>query len=1211
MQVDKKMIDTSPAGDRAVATLSVPVPVPAAREHIARFYVDDRTLVDSVADYVAQGIRGGAGAVVIATEPHLRALEARWASLAFDAAAARDEGQLILLEAAEVLSGFMVDGKPDRHRFMASVGEIVARACERYGRIAAFGEMVSLLWAEGKAAAAVDLESLWNELAQQYRFTLYCGYALRDCVAERDDSAFEAVCAAHTHVIPAESYTPSSEEEQRRMIAQLQRKAFALEQRLARDQEIERSMAHMAAIVESSDDAIIGKTLDGIIKSWNAGARRLFGYTPEEAIGASISLIIPSEQLEQEQRILAALRRGERIDHFETTRITKDGRRIEISLTVSPVRDASGAIIGASKIARDITDRKRAERLLREAHADLQARTAELARFNDAALGRESRILALKREVNELRARLGEPPGYSFDGTESANRAPAIAYSRDPSPAEACAPSDGLVPLESVVITERLYERPSRPPDHEVENSALAALVQALADAPDRILQVLADKLLEVLRAGSAGMSLLTRDGQRFYWAAIAGQWSPHIGGGTPREFGPCGDVLDCDAPLLFTHWERRYPYLAAATPLAEEGLLVPFHVDGKPVGTIWVIAHDLERKFDAEDLRMLQSLARVASAGYQAVNSLGAVEERRAALSLLEDAVQARAFAEESLSRLRESEQRLARDAAALVRLNDWSSRVWSCRDLHEGLETMLDAVIELMGADKGNLQLLDDAGVLRIESQRGFDREFLEYFREVTVHDDSACGRALRSGEQIIVEDVELDESFEPLRAIARASGFRAVVSTPLISGDGTPQGMLSTHFRSAHRPSDAELGRLTLYVRHASDFIHRCKVERVLRQSEETLREADHRKDEFLALLAHELRNPLAPIRYALAANRKADRTPEQRRWADEIMERQVAHMSRLLDDLLDISRITRGTLELKRAPTELTSVLGAAIETARPLLDAKHHHLSLDFPTEAVRLDVDAVRLAQVFSNLLINAGKYTDPHGQIHLSARREGAEVVVSVRDNGIGISAEMMPKLFKMFAQADAIHERTEGGLGVGLALVRGIVSLHGGIVRARSGGLGRGSEFTVRLPITGYAVEPRQLDGVEDTPAAIGVRVLVVDDNRDAADTCAALLELSGHHVQTAYTGREALELAESFRPHAVLLDIGLPDLNGYAVAKRIREARWGRRTLLVAVTGWGQSQDKRRAEEAGFDHHLAKPVAAEAIESALQMVREIAAG
>jgi two-component system CheB/CheR fusion protein len=373
--------------------------------------------------------------------------------------------------------------------------------------------------------------------------------------------------------------------------------------------------------------------------------------------------------------------------------------------------------------------------------------------------------------------------------------------------------------------------------------------------------------------------------------------------------------------------------------------------------------------------------------------------------------------------------------------------------------------------------------------------------------------------------------------------------------------------------------------------------------LRASEEALLDADRRKDEFLALLAHELRNPLAPIRYALAANKKQGRTPDQQRRAEEVIERQVTHMSRLLDDLLDVSRITRGTLELKKSPTELTLVVGSAIETARPVLDAKHHTLALDLPQQAVRLDADAVRLAQVFSNLLINAAKYTDPGGRIALRASQLGNELVVAISDNGIGISEDMKPRLFTLFSQAPAAMGRSEGGLGVGLSLVRGLVSLHGGSVTARSDGPGTGSEFIVRIPV-GAAVEYPEIDAAADVPVpGAGLKILVVDDSRDAADTCAILLELSGHHVQTAYTGQRALELAESFRPHVLLLDIGLPDLDGYQLAKKIRATPWGRGTVLIAVTGWGQEADRRRAFEAGFDQHLTKPIAAETVESLIQ--------
>jgi two-component system, chemotaxis family, CheB/CheR fusion protein len=395
-------------------------------------------------------------------------------------------------------------------------------------------------------------------------------------------------------------------------------------------------------------------------------------------------------------------------------------------------------------------------------------------------------------------------------------------------------------------------------------------------------------------------------------------------------------------------------------------------------------------------------------------------------------------------------------------------------------------------------------------------------------------------------------------------------------------------------------------------ARDVSERKAAEQALRESaqqlhasEEALRDADRRKDEFLALLAHELRNPLAPIRYALAANKKEGRAPEQRKRAEEVIERQVTHMSRLLDDLLDVSRITRGTLELKKTPTELTLVVGSAIETARPILDSKHHALALDLPKQAVRLDADPVRLAQVFSNLLINAAKYTDPGGRIQLRATQRGSELVVAISDNGIGISDDMMPRLFTLFSQAKSAMGRSEGGLGVGLSLVRGLVSLHGGSVEAFSDGAGKGSEFIVRIPV-GTALERTESDAITDPPVpGAGLKILVVDDSRDAADTCAILLELSGHHVQTAYTGQRALELAESFRPHVLLLDIGLPDLDGYQLAKRIRATPWGRGAVLIAVTGWGQEADRRRAFEAGFDQHLTKPIAAETVESLMQSV------
>jgi PAS domain S-box-containing protein len=355
---------------------------------------------------------------------------------------------------------------------------------------------------------------------------------------------------------------------------------------------------------------------------------------------------------------------------------------------------------------------------------------------------------------------------------------------------------------------------------------------------------------------------------------------------------------------------------------------------------------------------------------------------------------------------------------------------------------------------------------------------------------------------------------------------------------------------------------------------------------KRTEEALRESDRRKDAFLATLAHELRNPLAPIRNAVEVL-KAKGTPDpELTWCREVIERQVGQMARLLDDLLDVSRITRNKLELRKERVTLATVLESAVETSRPVIDGGGHELTVSLPSEPVYLDADPVRLAQVFANLLNNAAKYTEGGGRIRLAAERVGQELVVSVGDNGIGIAADVLPRLFRMFSQAKAALERSQGGLGIGLSLVRGLVEMHGGTVEARSGGPGAGSEFVVKLPIAVASAVPEQPPAEVKKPCGVRCKIVVADDNRDAADSLALMLRLKGHEVRNARDGEEAVEAAEAFRPDVVLLDIGMPRLNGYEVARRIREQLWGKDMVLVALTGWGQDEDRRRSEEAGFD-------------------------
>ncbi|HYD57115.1 MAG TPA: PAS domain-containing protein, partial [Burkholderiales bacterium] len=360
-----------------------------------------------------------------------------------------------------------------------------------------------------------------------------------------------------------------------------------------------------------------------------------------------------------------------------------------------------------------------------------------------------------------------------------------------------------------------------------------------------------------------------------------------------------------------------------------------------------------------------------------------------------------------------------------------------------------------------------------------------------------------------------------------------------------------------------------------------------------NEQALLDADRRKDDFLATLAHELRNPLAPIRNAVALLGRRNTPDPEVAWSREVISRQTDQMSRLIDDLLDIERISRGKFLVRKERVPLERCIDMALEMSRPAITAAGHRLSVLLPSEPLWVEADAARLAQVFSNLLNNAAKFTGPEGEIQLHAELEGGEAVVTVEDNGIGFSPEVAPRLFRPYSQLTAGRERAGGGLGIGLSLVHGIVELHGGRVEAQSAGAGKGAMFTVRLPVARGVAEAEA--GYGERPSAVpapGLRVLVADDNRDAADSLERILTLYGYEVTVAYDGIAALRAGREFEPHFAILDIGMPGANGYEVAREMRERR-GHAVTLVALTGWGQEADRRRSAEAGFDYHLTKPV------------------
>ncbi len=359
-------------------------------------------------------------------------------------------------------------------------------------------------------------------------------------------------------------------------------------------------------------------------------------------------------------------------------------------------------------------------------------------------------------------------------------------------------------------------------------------------------------------------------------------------------------------------------------------------------------------------------------------------------------------------------------------------------------------------------------------------------------------------------------------------------------------------------------------------------------------EDRREADRRKDEFLATLAHELRNPLAPLRNSLQCLRLVGDSSAMVKQARGMMERQVNQMVRLVDDLLDVSRISQGKLELRKEWADLSAILQQAVETARPVIEQAGHQLIVSPPSEPIQLDADSTRLAQVIANLLNNAAKYTNRGGRIWLSAERQGNEVVVRVRDTGIGIAAEQLANIFEWFVQVDHSLERTQGGLGIGLTLVKRLVEMHGGQVEAHSDGPGKGSEFLVRLPVgTRVAQQPPPSADSQPTASIASRRILVVDDNKDSAESLGLLLEVMGHEVRIAHDGVAGVQAAASFHPNLILLDVGMPKLNGYDACRRIREQAWGKCIVIVALTGWGQEEDRRRSHEAGFTDHLVKPV------------------
>jgi PAS domain S-box-containing protein len=536
-------------------------------------------------------------------------------------------------------------------------------------------------------------------------------------------------------------------------------------------------------------------------------------------------------------------------------------------------------------------------------------------------------------------------------------------------------------------------------------------------------------------------------------------------------------------------------------------------------------------------------------------------------------------------------AEEALTIAHAALARLLQLSVLPGGVEEMPALLETVVDTAIEITAADMGNVQLYDEAAdCLHMAAQRGFEPSFVERFAAIR-GGEAASGKALQLQQQVIVEDVSTSPLFGgPRRAVLEGAGVRSVQSTLMVSREGRPLGVISTYWKRLQRPDPDRLRTLNIVARHTADALEH-------RRQEERLREADRRKDEFLAMLGHELRNPLAPIVTAteLMALRGGSFMEEERK----TIERQAKHLIGLVDDLLDISRLTRGKIELRKESIPLAQIVRRAVEMASPLLERHSHRLTIEVPPEAF-VEADPQRLVQVVANLLTNAAKYTDPGGQVRVSGEVTEETIVLRVADNGIGISPTMIPVVFDLFVQDTQALNRPQGGLGLGLGIVRNLVELHGGSVSVRSEGLGKGSEFTISLPrSTRTEVGQAVTSTIRKLDASRGVRILLVDDNEDWTRGVEVLLTALGHEVRVAHDGPQAFRIVEQFKPALAFLDIGLPVMDGYELARRLREMPSFSGVPLVAVSGYGEVSSVQRSAEAGFKAHLVKPVAAEVLD------------
>jgi PAS domain S-box-containing protein len=933
------------------------------------------------------------------------------------------------------------------------------------------------------------------------------------------------------------------------------------------------------------DYAIFMLDPQGRVASWNAGSERLYSYKPDEIIGQHLSHLYTKEAIERggpEEMLRRAAAEGRCED--EGWRMRKDGAPFWANVILSPLRSEDGSLRGFAKVTRDISERKQAEENARRLIEEEAARkTAE----------------QYAREIEKQREQLHVTLSSIGDAVIVTDQNGVVTF-MNPVAEGLTGWNDGVGhPLERVFHIVNENTRMT------VENPALRSLREGLPVGLANHTVLIAKDGREIpiddsaapIRIGqeaAIGAVLVFRDISKRRQAERALRASE-------RQFRQLADSMpqivwaaQPDGSIDYFN-ERWYDFFGFSPDESNELRVEDILHPGDAQRTLDTYLSCIKAE---KPLQMEYRFKDRRTGGYRwfLARAIPVRDDQGKVVRWFGTSTDI-----DDTKKAEEKSHFLAETSAQLAELTDPDSTLQK-----------VAAVAVPVFADWCAVDMLDEDGTLRRLAVRHADPSKIrlaeELARRYPPQPDAKHGvpHVIATGKADIMEDIpdsllEVNARDAGHLHLLRELGLKSYICVPMLSRVRTLGVLTFVMAESGRRFNASDLRLAEQLAQRAAVAIENANLYRALR-------EEDRRKTEFLAVLAHELRNPLAPLRNGLQVLRLSGDSPEEIEQARTMMERQLQHLVRLVDDLLDLNRISRGMIELRKERLALASVVSSAVEACEPMLKQREDELTVTLPDEPLFVDADKTRLTQILSNVLNNAVKYSDRESRIGLTVQREGNEAVIRVRDNGMGIPPRMLAKVFDMFTQVDRSLEKTQSGLGIGLSIVKRLVEMHGGSIEAKSEGLGKGSEFIIRLPAAPSPTPEQPIrSSVDQSPQqAAHYRILIADDNVDSALSMAMMLSIMGHEVRTAHDGLEAVEIASAFQPDLILLDIGMPKLNGYDACRRIREQPWSKNALLAALTGWGQEEDKRRSQEAGFDRHLVKPVEPGALEKLLVEIK-----